>query len=347
MRVNEDSPAPAWDLPRSPTAARNLVDTAVAHGVSAESCLRDTGLTVANLEDPDAVVQADQELAIIRNLIAQTGNLPGLGIEAGLRYQLSSAGILGFACLSSSTVREALSIVQRYAVLGSLFHTVSVEYHDDDAVLLLSDQGTPTDVRQFVLERDVAAIANVAPLLFGGALPTEGVSLEIKLPRESSRLLAGLADIMPVQFGADRTAVVITRSVLDEPLAAADPHTARMCVQQCEDLLNQRRRRHGAAGTCRSRLLRDPGKIPSMSEIAGELHITPRALHRRLARDGTSYRALVEEVRDTIAGELLSGGLTVEQVAKRLGYSETASFTHAYTRWRGVPPSRDRSRTMS
>jgi len=157
---------------------------------------------------------------------------------------------------------------------------------------------------------------------------------------------AEVEEIVAVRYEADRTAVIMTRDILDQPLAAADPHTARMCVQQCEDLLDQRRRRQGPAGTVRMRLLQNPGSIPSMSEIADEFHITTRALHRRLALDGTSYRALVDEVRDTIAGELLSGGLTVEEVANRLGYSETASFTHAFTRWRGVPPSRHRRRSI-
>jgi AraC-like DNA-binding protein len=279
---------------------------------------------------------------IVRNLIAQTGNPRGLGVEAGLRYQLSSAGILGFALLSSSTVREALAVAVRYGTLGSLFHTLSVEYHHDGAIMLLDDANTPTDVRQFVLERDLAAAAHVLPLIFGGTMPTEGISLEIKLAPESTTLLAGLGDIMPIHFGAARTAVIVSGAILDEPLAAADPHTAQICLTQCEDLLNQRRRRTGAAGVIRSRLLQDPGSMPSMPQIAHELHTTTRALHRRLAADNTSYRKLVEEVRDTIASELLAGGLTVQLVATRLGYSETASFTHAYTRWHGVPPSQHR-----
>jgi AraC-like DNA-binding protein len=87
--------------------------------------------------------------------------------------------------------------------------------------------------------------------------------------------------------------------------------------------------------------------MPSMPEIADELHTTTRALHRRLAAENTSYRKLVEEIRDTIASALLAGGLTVQQVASRLGYSEPASFTHAYTRWHGVPPSRHQSRAST
>jgi AraC-like DNA-binding protein len=75
-----------------------------------------------------------------------------------------------------------------------------------------------------------------------------------------------------------------------------------------------------------------------MGHIAAGMHIAERTLHRRLAREGTSYRALLDEVRETLAKELLANGLTVKEVSDRLGYSEPAAFTHAYTRWHGAPP---------
>lgn len=76
-----------------------------------------------------------------------------------------------------------------------------------------------------------------------------------------------------------------------------------------------------------------------MVDIASELGVDERTLRRRLTAEGTSYRALLDEVRATLAGELLGSGLTVEETARRLGYSETSAFTHAHTRWHGGPPS--------
>ena len=80
--------------------------------------------------------------------------------------------------------------------------------------------------------------------------------------------------------------------------------------------------------------------MPSMGQVARELAVAERTLHRQLAAEHTSFRALVDEVRETLAVELLGNNLTVEEVARRLGYSETAAFTHAFKRWRGHPPSR-------
>lgn len=79
-----------------------------------------------------------------------------------------------------------------------------------------------------------------------------------------------------------------------------------------------------------------------MSTVAKELCVTERTLHRRLAAEGTSYRALLDEVRATLAAEMLDAGFSVEQTAQRLGYSETSAFTHAHVRWNGQPPSRRR-----
>ena len=77
-----------------------------------------------------------------------------------------------------------------------------------------------------------------------------------------------------------------------------------------------------------------------MAEVAKDLCVTERTLHRKLTSEGTSFRALLDEVRTTLAAELLGSGFTVEETARRLGYSETAAFSRAYTRWNGHPPSR-------
>ncbi len=133
--------------------------------------------------------------------------------------------------------------------------------------------------------------------------------------------------------------------MLDEPLPQADPHTLAVCVAQCEQILERRQRRHGMSAMVRSELLSAPGEMPSLDAVAASLHLHPRTLRRRLAEEGTSFRALTNDVRATLATELLSQvGLTVEQVARRLGYAETAAFNHAFSRWFGLAPNEYRRR---
>ena len=151
-----------------------------------------------------------------------------------------------------------------------------------------------------------------------------------------------LATISPMLYGhfAEHLGSCIYGGLwLGKNSPLADANTARKIEQQCRDLLERRLSRVGVAGQVRSRLLHNPGELPSMPTIADELHIDQRTLRRRLAAEGTSYRALLDEVRRQLALELLQQDLSVEEISRHLGYAETANFTHAFKRWEGTAPS--------
>jgi AraC-like DNA-binding protein len=144
--------------------------------------------------------------------------------------------------------------------------------------------------------------------------------------------------VMPA-FGQDVNAVHFERAWLDAPLPQANERTAQLCEAQCRDLLDRRRARTGWSARVRDELLRQPSAAPSMESVAERLHMTVRTLHRKLADEQTSFRALLDEVRGSLAEELLaSPGLSVKEIAERLGYAEPSSFIHAFKRWKGVPP---------
>lgn len=330
----------SWDFPRSGVTSCHLLDTARAHGIDAAAVLAGTGLTVRKLADPAAEVQAGQELAIVRNLVRLVDDPPAIAVESGLRYSLPSSGILGYALLTSPTFRDAIPIVHRFVTLSSTFLDVSVHETELAVVVALDATRLPADVRGFLLNRDVAAIAHLVPLLLGAR--DTGVPIEIDVGTADFPLdvltLPGLT--ATVEHHAPCALLKIPIELVDRPMPAADPDTAAKCIAQCEELLERRSHRGGLSAQLRARLLEHPAQMPTMAVLARELAVTERTLHRRLAEENISYRALVSEVRETIAVELLGNGLTVEEVAHRLGYAETAAFTHAFTRWRGHPPSR-------
>jgi AraC-like DNA-binding protein len=128
--------------------------------------------------------------------------------------------------------------------------------------------------------------------------------------------------------------------MFDEPLPQADKHTLEMCIAQCDVLMQRNEQRRGITAVVRSKLFRDSGAFPALPDIAAELDMHPRTLRRQLAAEGTSFRALVNETRSALAVDLLCNvGLTVEQVSKRLGYTDPSTFSHAFKRWYGTAPS--------
>jgi len=77
-----------------------------------------------------------------------------------------------------------------------------------------------------------------------------------------------------------------------------------------------------------------------MEAIANTLCMTSRNLRRRLEAEGTSYQALLDGVRQSLARDYLNHSLLgVDDIAVALGFSDAAAFRHAFKRWTGITPS--------
>ena len=77
----------------------------------------------------------------------------------------------------------------------------------------------------------------------------------------------------------------------------------------------------------------------SRETVAAALGINPRTLHRRLAREGTTFEAIREHVRrDLTVHYLAQSDIGMIEVAARLGYAEPAVLTRACRRWFGRSP---------
>lgn len=337
--------APFTPQPSLPGAAtlQLLVQFALDHGLPGDRCLAGTGLDWQQLADPGLAVKAEQEVQLIRNLVNGLGHIPGIGLRAGLRYRLSTRGVWGFALLSCPTLRAALAMAVRYEKLWNPFTDFHLRESGELLTATIDESRLPEDVQAFVVDRDLGMSRSFMRDLIGTSLPIVSVTLRRAAPQDVTpyRELFGIEPL----FGAEANVVVASAAgFLDQPLPGANTEVARQCEAQCQALLARCRSGGGVSEQLRRRLLASPGRIADMETVAEELHVTSRTLRRRLAEEGTSFRALQEEVREALAEQLLAEGLTLEHVAEALGYGEASCFIRAYRRWKGVTPHQHRLR---
>ena len=327
-------------MARSPAASRHIAEVAIGKGLTDSEVLGGTGLTLEDLGNPATVVRAHQELAIIRNVIGRLGDRPGLGSEVGALSSLADTGILGYAMMASPTFGDAVALACRYISLTpSFFRLAEPRIDEADALIGFDMTAVPHDVRRFMAERDLGLMLRLFPALLGAVdtpMTFRVAFADVELPID----VVELNGLTVRVEASDRNALIFPAELLNRPMPVADPQTAAICIRQCEDLLNRRTVRQGFAAAVRTRMIQQSKGIPSMATVAAELCMTERTLHRKLTAEGTSFRALLDEVRSTLAAEMLGSGMTVEETARRLGYSETAAFTRAHSRWTGTPPSR-------
>jgi AraC-like DNA-binding protein len=328
---------PDWSIPHGIAGARHLVEVAQLHGATLAACLEGSGINPATIEDSEAEIAPEQELRVIRNVAAALPQVPALALEVGLRYHLTDFGIWGYALFSSRSLREALLLALRYLDLSAIFGELKYEEKGDEAYLRLDYARVPAEVRQFLIERDTAAILRMQRLVDPQSTPPLRMYFEFPQPAYAARFKE-LFGRMP-EFGAGKTLFVLDRKATEHPLPQANEATARMCEAECQKLLARRRARSGISARVRDIILRHPAQAADMEAVAEELCMTSRTLRRHLADQGTSFRALRDEVLMTLAEELIgTARMKLAEVAERLGYSDAAAFSHAFKRWKGVTP---------
>jgi AraC-like DNA-binding protein len=113
----------------------------------------------------------------------------------------------------------------------------------------------------------------------------------------------------------------------------------RYLLRRCEEELAAGAGAVPAELAVRQALLARPGSLPGLAEVAAAQHVSPRTLIRRLKRAGTSFQAIRDDVRQTVARDfLLNSDLAISRIASRLGYQDPSNFGRAFRRWHGVSP---------
>jgi AraC-like DNA-binding protein len=82
----------------------------------------------------------------------------------------------------------------------------------------------------------------------------------------------------------------------------------------------------------------------NMKRVVVAAGMSARSFQRQLKEEGASFSDLLADVRrsETVK-RLKERNLTIAAIATDLGYFDQATFTRAFRRWTGVPPSRFRA----
>lgn len=311
--------------------AQVMVNFAARHGIDVQTCLLGTGIAETQLHDPEVLVAREQEMRLIENLILALPNVPALGFELGLQYNVATFGIWGFVMRISRNLREAVQSALRYLPLSTAYCELSAFASEEEFGVAADPSSLPQHLRQFLLERDTATAVNLLRELGLAGVRVQRLEYQGRAPEYAARIEA-LSGIAP-RYGSARNAIVLRRQDAEMPLPMYDAHLVRLLEDQCRAQL-ERRQVAGVAGQVRTLLLGPLGLMASIDDVARAMAMAPRSLRRRLEEEGSSFRSVVEAERRQLAAQLLQGTeMKIDEMALQLGYGDTASFTRAFRRW--------------
>jgi len=132
-----------------------------------------------------------------------------------------------------------------------------------------------------------------------------------------------------------------SNEVLALPLVTADPKLIEALRPFCDEAA---RNRDVAAGTLRAAVEKEVERLlphgkANAPTVAETLALSVRTLSRRLADEGTTFSATVDNLRRTLALQYLQEpGFSLAQIAWLLRYRDATAFHSAFRRWTGRSP---------
>ncbi len=317
-----------------------LVGFMRTRGLSEADVLAGTGLTLTQLTEQDRRISGMQYALMLANALRLSQD-PGIAYDIGLESQLTKHGFVGFGLMSCATVHEALALSQRYLSARVPLFRSEIRQEGDQIVVEMHATQSLGDLYQPTFDMVLVELCCLfGRLIHGGNTPSSWFS-EIWVPYPEPAHYARYQARLPrFRFNQNSPQIRFPISLLDTPIASANPVAAQIAIAQCEQEIAQMNQETIAISTqVRDVLLRNRGHYPDLAKLAQLLHLSERTLKRRLQAESQSYQRLLDEVRYQQACQLLSNpNLSIDAAAQALGYQDPANFTRAFRKWSGHSP---------
>lgn len=326
-----------------------LLEIMHERGLATTEVLTAAGLTNADLLDHDASIPLGQYLDGVEEAV-RISDVSDLGFLVGEKTTPLEHGVLGYALLSSPTLRDSLRRYVKFQYLQGPLLTVS-----------LNDSGATAEMRaaprrgrwkmsppayRYIVQEWLVGWNQWCQLIGRSGSFFEHVRLGYSSDGQRRHYEDHLG--CTVSFDNDETAAIFASRRLDLPLSYADESIAALCKVQCERLLEVLQLRAGLVAEIHRQLATRPGRVPGMDEMASRLFVGTRTLRRRLKEENTTYQQVVAEFRVAMAKRYLSEtSLPANEVAALVGYSDPANLYRIFHRETGRTPSQYRDRLDS
>jgi len=296
---------------------------------------RKAGINPALLSRSDARINISHVDELWRLAVGLLDD-PCFGIKMTENWHPSYVGALGYAWCASSTLRTALNRVVRY------IHVVT-----EDLNIKLAE--TPHGLKVTAdLEKSIftlpqhhdvviSVLMHMCRFNYGDKL----LATEICLAHEKPRCAKVITDYFrtPVVYDTDESSFTLAQKDVDLKLSSSNRELALLHDEFLMKYLIEIKK-GDIVQQIQSVIIDNlpSGKV-SDNLIAKELNLSERSLQRKLQEKGTTFRSVLDNVREMAAIQYIKNPVnTMSDIAFLLGFSEQSAFSRAFKKWTGTSP---------
>jgi AraC-like DNA-binding protein len=244
-------------------------------------------------------------------------------------------GPLGLLIREQRDVRRALEALRHYLSYQNDNVEIRVEPVADGVMVSPALLSQATRSSRLMIELSVAMYMELFRALLGADWRPAEVCFAHAAPADMAPYERQLGR---VRFGAKTNGFVLTNQDLATPLPQADEGLASEIARFIEATGRPRATSvvEQVAGLIH-RLL--PQGACGVDEVARQMGVDRRTIHRRLAAEHASFTQILEEVRRRMAADLLEhGDEPLGAITRQLGFSSLSAFSRWFHNAFGIQP---------
>lgn len=316
--------------------------SAIAHAVEAsggnsEALFERAGVPYAAAADPEALLPTS-DISRLFELACADLKDPDFGLRVAPYVNLCSFHALGYSLYSSRDLQDFCERLIAFFRIHSDNVTHSLEKTDAGFRLLVNEVNK--GISMIAWDAWLACLVQFCRLVYKPNFNPQHVELAHPAGQRSVAEFRRFFR-SSVRFGSGRYSIHFARRDMSRPLPASRGSLARRNVDIVIQYLSRLHADDLVARAEAAMLELLPTGRCSKQRVAQALNMPERTLQYRLESLGTTYSTVLDALRKRLALHYLADGAAQpKEVASLLGFSCSASFTRAFRRWTGVPPSR-------
>lgn len=322
-------------------SALGLIGAAEAQGIATDELLSRAAIDRSLLGIARARISLKQFSRLYAGIVSALED-EGLGLF-GVPVRPGATETFCRVGATTSTFGDCLQVVARACNVAMGGFRVECVTGDGELQIRFSERRPDSEKSLLAYEITLLSIYAVMSWLTGQRLPLAGADFPCAPPRHRFELRALLAG--PVRFnqlcGALRFpeqagALHIVRNADEIPRFIRRAPASFFEALLVGDSL---------AADVRRVLQQALPTLLSLPQVAEQLAVSPRTLHRKLEAGGASFQQIKDGLRRDMALHLLARGATpLKQIATSLGFSDQSTFQRAFAQWTGLAPGEYRKR---
>lgn len=328
-----------------PLVRRVVLEPAVSYlsgqGIPVEHYLHRAKIATPESAAPDSLIPLHQ-LCVFLNSVSRAEGIPDLGFHITGRQGIESLGLYGQLVMQSLTLHDFIQTSMEFIASYNSGIRIWIERQGEEVRYCQQyDESLPPRLLTEVVHLGLANALSHAKLVLGEnfrprriELPTAPADLMEHFPHLENQNLT-------LRFNQSHTAVSFDRRLLSLPLSApSEP------VPLSGDSVERRSFFESGPSSTLARQLEQVIESTlghaeqGLQMTAAIIGTSPRTLQRRLSQEQLAYGRLLQSVRFRSAQRLLRDpAMRLAEIARRLGYTDSANFIRAFKRWSGIGPS--------